>query len=109
NRTGLRMALSLCLLLFGFANGIAQPLNINLSGTTAFEGEPYLAVNPTNNKNIVVAWMAADLSTSFRVTIKSKTSFDGGVTWGNAHNQPHQGSTWHSADVSMAFHRNGTL
>ena len=86
-----------------------QPANINLSLTSAFEGEPYLAVNPTNTNNIVVAWMADDASTGGRVTIKTKTSFDGGVTWGNAHNNPHFGATWTSADVSMQFRKNGTL
>jgi len=94
-----------CILHFAFA----QPININLSNTSFFEGEPFLAINPANPQNIVVAWMAADLSTNFKVAIKSKTSFDGGATWGNQFIQPHQGPTLHSADVSMAFHHNGTL
>jgi hypothetical protein len=86
---------------------LCQPANINLSNTSAFEGEPFLAINPTNHQNIVVAWMAADLLTGYRVAIKSKTSFDGGATWGNQFVQPHFGATWHSADVSMAFRSNG--
>jgi hypothetical protein len=34
---------------------LAQPANTNLSATQTFEGEPYLAVNPANTNNIVVA------------------------------------------------------
>jgi hypothetical protein len=86
----------------------AQPANINISNTQAFEGEPYLAVNPTNPKNIIVAWMALDLSTAFKVGIKTKVSFDGGATWGNQQVQPHQSPAWHSADVSIAFRNDGT-
>jgi len=41
----------------------SQPENINISSTSAFEGEPSLAVNPVNTKNIVIGWMALDLST----------------------------------------------
>lgn len=87
----------------------SQPANINISNTTVFGGEPYLAINPTNPNNIVIAWMALDVTTGFRMTIKSKVSFDGGQTWGSPFNQPHMSSTWGSADVSMAFRKNGTL
>lgn len=87
----------------------SQPSNINLSNTLIFNGEPYLAINPTNPHNLVVAWMAVDASTNYRVSIKTKTSFDGGATWGNPHVQPHFGHTWYSADVSMQFRNNGTL
>ncbi len=97
------------ILLFLPVFAIAQPNNINLSNTSLFGGEPYLAVNPTNHLNVVVAWMALDATTGFRLSIKSKASFDGGLTWGNSFVQPHFGSNWGSADVSMQFRRNGTL
>ncbi len=95
----------------GFLAGVAfsQTANINLSNTLLFEGEPYLAINPTNHQNMVVGWMALDASTAFRMGIKTKVSFDGGNTWGNEFVQPHLGSAWHSADVSMKFRPNGTL
>lgn len=99
----------LCIFLFTMAGSHAQPPNENISNTLLFGGEPYLAINPTNHQNIVIAWMALDASTGFRMSIKSKVSFDGGVTWGNPFVQPHLGATWHSADVSMQFRNNGTL
>jgi hypothetical protein len=96
------------LFLFLFLKGITQPNNINISNTNFFGGEPYLAINPTNPKNIIIAWMAIDLTTAFKVTIRTKTSFDGGQTWGNIHNKPHLYSTWGSADPSIQFRNNGT-
>ncbi len=89
--------------------GFAQINNTNISNTALFAGEPYIAVNPTNPNNIVIAWMALDFSTNFRVAIKSKASFDGGTTWANQIIQPHFGPQWGSADPSMAFKNDGTL
>jgi hypothetical protein len=86
-----------------------QQTNINISNTSLFAGEPYLVINPTNKKNIIVGWMASDFSTGFKMSIKTKTSFDGGVTWTNQHIKPHFSPNWGSADVSMAFRKNGTV
>ncbi|MDB5282667.1 MAG: hypothetical protein JWO06_1742, partial [Bacteroidota bacterium] len=100
-------------LLFVFSfillKGFAQPNNIDVSGGSVFEGEPYLAVNPTNPQNMVAAWMGFALGGIPRVAIKTKTSFDGGNTWGNLVVHPHGGATLHSADVSMAFRKDGTV
>lgn len=85
----------------------AQPANIAISTSTVFSGEPYLAVNPTNSKNIIIAWMALDASTSYKMSIKTKVSFDGGATWGNQHVQNHAKPTHKSADVSIQFRNNG--
>ncbi len=101
--------ITLCSIYYSIFTVIAQPANINISLTSTFEGEPYLAINPTNPNNIVVAWMADDINTGYKVAIKSKASFDGGATWGNTHVNPHFGSSWTSADVSMQFRKNGTL
>jgi hypothetical protein len=87
----------------------SQPDNINISSTSSFEGEPGLAVNPMNTMNIVIGWMALDLSTGFKMSIKSKASFDGGATWGNEVIHPHMGSTWYSADVFIQFRSDGTV
>lgn len=100
--------ISLILLLSG-SLCFSQPANTNLSNTLVFAGEPYLAINPLNNQNIVVAWMAADLSTGFKTSIKTKVSFDGGTTWGSQVIHPHIAPICTSADVSMQFRRNGTL
>ena len=99
-----------CWLLLIFYTTItkSQPANINVSQDFTFDGEPYLAVNPTNPQNIVVAWMGVTIN-PVRVSIKTKTSFDGGQTWGNYFVQPHFSPTWGSADVSMAFQNNGTV
>ncbi|HVA97839.1 MAG TPA: hypothetical protein VNG53_03010 [Bacteroidia bacterium] len=34
----------------------SQPTNINISNTNYFNGEPYMAINPTNPKNIIIAY-----------------------------------------------------
>ncbi len=100
--------LSLIFLLTGSLS-FSQPANINLSNTLVYAGEPYLAINPLNEQNIVVAWMAADLSTGFITSIKTKVSFDGGSTWGYQVIHPHIAPTCSSADVSLQFRRNGTF
>src|ERR1700751_4875071 len=96
------------LLLLLFGKVFSQPANTNISNTPVFGGEPYIAINPTNANNIIIAWMALDATTNFKMSIKTKTSFDGGITWGNPHVKPHHFSTWTSADVSIQFRKNGT-
>jgi hypothetical protein len=82
--------------------------NSNVSNLATFEGEPYIAINPTNNNNIIVAWMGFVVGNGTGLTIKVKSSFNGGVTWSNAVNLPHLSPNFKSADVSMAFDGNGT-
>jgi Secretion system C-terminal sorting domain len=91
------------------SKGIAQIGNTNISMTAAFSAEPYIAVNPANHANVVIAWMALDLSTGLRVSIKTKVSLDGGASWGNQNVLPHASASSTSADVSMAFSRAGVL
>ncbi|MFI5263148.1 MAG: T9SS type A sorting domain-containing protein [Candidatus Kapaibacterium sp.] len=90
-----------------------QPQNESVSSGTIFDGEPYLAVNPTNQDNMVIAWMSYDINAGGtlleRFGIRLRSSFDGGKTWGNEVVMPHYVKTYHSADVSMAFHKDGTL
>ncbi|MGD0710907.1 MAG: T9SS type A sorting domain-containing protein [Bacteroidales bacterium] len=80
--------------------------NEDISNSTYFDGEPFMAVNPQNQNNIVVAWMGVYL---YRVTMKTICSFDGGKTWGHVNNMPHMGTTWTSADPTMCFKKDGTL
>ena len=90
-----------------FAN--AQLQNINVSSSIYFDGEPYLAVNPTNHQNMVIAWMGITITGGVKISIKTKVSTNGGATWGSLNVKPHMSSTWGSADVSMAFRSDGVL
>ena len=88
----------------------AQPSNTNLSNGVTFDGEPFLAVNPINNQNLVAAWMGLKLSNGqLRIAIKTRASFDGGDSWSAVNTLPHFGTGYGSADVSMAFNKNGLL
>ncbi|MFZ4633179.1 MAG: exo-alpha-sialidase [Saprospiraceae bacterium] len=99
----LLLFLALCLL----TNAIAQ--NQNISKGNVFEGEPFLAVNPVNPKNLVVAWMGFVFNSGSGLTIKVKSSFDGGLTWSNTLRMPHLEPTYKSADPTMAFDAQGNL
>ena len=83
--------------------------NVNLSNLAVFEGEPYLAINPTNPKNMVVAWMGFVFGNGTSLTIKVKSSFNSGQTWTSAINLPHMSPNFKSADVSMSFDATGKL
>ncbi len=78
----------------------------NISGTTARETEPFIAVNPANPDNIIVAWM----SITYPSKIITKCSFDGGITWGNINYLPHFSNNIliTSADESITFNNSGT-
>lgn len=105
----MKKVISIIPLLFCCLNLIGQPNNLNISNGNVFDGEPYIAVNPINHNNIVVAWMGLTFSGTFKVSIKTKSSFDGGITWGNYYVQQHLTATYHSADVSMCFRNDGVL
>lgn len=92
-----------------FVTCLAQT-NTNISNGVAFDGEPFIAINPVDKQNIVSAWMGLKVSGSqFRVCIKTRASFNGGNTWSTANTLPHFGTGYGSADVSMAFDKNGFL
>ncbi|MES2593474.1 MAG: T9SS type A sorting domain-containing protein [Bacteroidota bacterium] len=97
----------LSILLFFSQNIKSQHQNI--SNGTIFEGEPYIVINPNNPQNIVVAWMGFVYNVSTGLTIKVKSSFNGGQTWSTTVNIPHINSSYQSADPSMAFDGNGNL
>ncbi len=83
--------------------------NVNLSNLAVFEGEPYLVINPTNPKNMVVAWMGYVFGNGSGLTIKVKSTFNSGLIWTSAINLPHMSPNFKSADVSMAFASTGKL
>ncbi len=100
-----KLLLLLSLIYVGFVNS----QNINLSNLNVFEGEPYIAINPQNNQNIVVAWMGYVFGSGSALTIKTKQSTDGGLTWSTSVNLPHMSPNFKSADVSIAFDGTGKL
>ncbi len=83
--------------------------NSTITTSPFYAGEPFMAINPTNNKNIIIGYMTLGPTSPFKITIRTQVSFDGGLTWGNPHYKPHAYSTWGSADVSMKFRNNGTV
>lgn len=85
---------------------IYSQTNINLSNLLSFDGEPYIAVNPANQNNIIAAWMR--VRADGKVWIATKSSFDKGQSWSAINYMPHDTIINGSADVSIAFHRTGT-
>jgi hypothetical protein len=81
--------------------------NTLVSQGAIFEGEPYLAVNPQNQQQLVAAWMGFQANN--KVVIKSSVSTNGGLTWSTPIWQPHIVSTYSCADVSVKFDNNGNV
>jgi hypothetical protein len=78
------------------------------------EVEPYLAVNPTNPKNLVGAWMQDEWSAPSARGIGIAVSFNGGNSWKTSVMQGLTlvagGTTYErAADVWLAFAPNGDL
>jgi hypothetical protein len=84
-----------------------QTTNQNISGGLVFDGEPYLAVNPTNSQHLVVAWMGWKLNNL--IVIKTKYSLNGGVTWSSENFIPHTQTGYSSADPSVQFDLDGNV
>ena len=100
------------LLLFAFVFATTCCLdaqNQNISNGNFFEGEPFIAVNPLNPQHIAVAWMGFVAANWPRLSIKVRSSFDGGNTWKPIVTMPHIVASYKSADPSMAFDQNGAL
>ena len=81
--------------------------NVNLSQGDLFDGEPYIAVNPTNGKNVVVAWMS--MLPNGKIYIKTRNSFDAGRTWQPAVTLENAFMQATAADVSLAFNKAGEV
>jgi len=106
----LKKLLSLLIFLFSIPVANSQPVNTNLSNGIAFDGEPFIAINPGNSQNLVAAWMGLEYSGGqFLIAIKTRASFDGGNSWSTVHSLPHFGTGFGSADPSMVFDKNGLL
>ncbi len=95
------------LLLFAFCGFLFTSLNAQQDYQLSqgfFEGEPYLAINPTNPQNIVVAWMR--ITPTDRM-IRTKATFNGGQSWNAAVDVPKIYSQ--AADPTLAFDNSGIL
>ena len=79
--------------------------NQNISNQNIYDGEPYIAINPSNSQEMVVAWMGFVVGE--RVQIKTKFSTDAGKTWSTVSLVAHPVSGYTSADPSLAFDANG--
>ena len=93
--------------LFCFAFGQLFAQNVNLSGGAFYEGEPFIAMNPADNNHLVVAWMGFQFGQ--QVVIKTKVSFDGGMTWSGTSILQHVVSSNGSADPSVRFDNAGNV
>lgn len=86
------------------ANNLGQT-DMNISNLVSFDGEPTIAINPTNSNNIIAGWMRLRLDGKF--WIATRASFDGGTTWSPINFLPHDTAIYQSADVTIQFHRTG--
>ena len=79
--------------------------NVNISNGAAFEGEPFIAINPNDSQHLVVAWMGFKLGQE--IIIKTRTTFDGGQTWSATNEFTHLQSGYGSADPSLKIDNSG--
>ncbi len=99
-------SLFIILLLTLTALSSSAQTNYNLSNLAFFDGEPYIAVNPANQNNVIAGWMR--MRADGKIWIATKSSFDQGQTWSSIQYMPHDTIINGSADVSIAFHSSGT-
>ena len=94
-------------LLFICLGSTIRAQNQLVSEGNLFEGEPYLAMNPSNSQHLVAAWMGIQFNN--KVVIKSSVSTNGGISWSTPIWQAHISPTFSSADVSLAYDHLGNL
>ncbi len=75
--------------------------NVLVSSGTYFEGEPSIAINPSNPQHLIAAWMGYQFGE--KIVIKSSFSMNGGTTWSAPISQAHLSPGFSSADVSLGF------
>ncbi|PIP55363.1 MAG: hypothetical protein COX07_00330 [Bacteroidetes bacterium CG23_combo_of_CG06-09_8_20_14_all_32_9] len=101
-----KIILQLLFILIIFISAVGQ--NQNISNGIVFDGEPYLSINPNNSQHIVVAWM--DYAWVYqKIFIKTRVSFDGGLTWSLPVSITHTNPNYGSADPSLGFDSFGNV
>lgn len=102
-----------CLIVFllGFSNSNskAQGNDLAITNNIYFDGEPYLISKPSEPNKLTIAWMGFNLPDGIRITIRSRTSTDGGLSWSAPVSLPHLDPAYGSADPTMAYGPDGTL
>jgi len=101
----------LILLISGFSNLVirAQGNDMAITNNVYFDGEPYLISKPGEPNKLTIAWMGFNLPDGIRITIRSRTSSDGGLTWSAPVSLPHLDPAYGSADPTMTYGPDGTL
>jgi len=92
-------------LLLASCNAAGQ--NKLVSTGVIFDGEPYIVINPDNDQHMVVAWMGLPLGQP--VAIRTRVTFNGGITWSPVVALPHAQPGYGSADPSLAFDAEGAV
>jgi len=85
----------------------ASAQDAQISDGYQFDGEPFIAVNPTNTSHVVIAWMGFDGLDL--IQIKVRVSNDGGMTWQPEVAIPHINPGYTHADPSMDWDSDGNL
>lgn len=101
------MRITFLFLLTTFLSSETFSQNLNISNGLAFEGEPYITMDPNDNLHLVVAWMGFKFGQE--IIIKTRTTFDGGQTWSATAELSHQQSGYGSADPSLQIDNNGNV
>lgn len=86
-----------------------QAQETNISEGAIFEGEPFLAMRSDNPQQLCIAWIGYVAGDGLRLSIKTRSSFDGGKTWRSIVKIPHLMPTFKSADPSMVYDELGNL
>ena len=90
-----------------FISTVGYTQNVNLSNGEVFDGEPFLAINPNQPQQMVVAWMGyLPLN---QLVIKIRTTVDAGQNWSEITTIPHKKPIYTSADPSVEFDNNGNV
>lgn len=92
---------------FCFLSCVGLGQNLLVSSGNYFEGEPSIAINPSNPQHLVAAWMGFQFGQ--KIVIKSAYSTNGGTTWSAPIFQAHLAPGNSSADVSLGFDHLGNV